>query len=627
MDAAYTYNNEGKMTSVNYPETWSWQGQNGPLVSTPGPTYTYSFDAMYRPTGLTDQNSNTVVNNVTYNAANQLSTFNTETRTYNNLNQMTQLTITGSQPLNISYNFTAGQNNEKITSQTDNISAETVTYQYDSLNRLLSASSSQSWSETYGFDAFGNLLSKTPTGGAPALSQTVDPTTNRIVGPNYDANGNQLAGPLGAVAYDAENRIASAAGVQYAYDSRNKRIWRGTLSNGVLAQQVYVYGVDGQKIGTYTFTLGQYGQTNTPEMTNSTVLLATFFGRKRIGTFDRLGSAKYNQNNAAQSFYPYGEDRGTVEPNDSLKFATYTRDAATGLDYADQRYYASNFGRFMSPDHRGGHGGSPKSLNRYTYVQGDPVNFNDRRGLDPVLEDEGNDGSFDGDGGDQEALAEGEDGCPDGTVMTTMGCVSIDFSDTTFSTTVTGSPDEPETPDPPQDPTPQPPLQPVPPSPVPRKPKKPTSKCPPQYQAWINSHGADAIASGLPEANVLALSSIESGWGNGRFAAQGNDFFNLETCWTYGTPVPASKYADQSGWMQALQTASGCPGSGVHYMLVATYATSLDSFKSIAATFANLNVNDPTKFANNAVADGIYAGKGAAFLKREQMFANCLPGQ
>jgi hypothetical protein len=41
---------------------------------------------------------------------------------------------------------------------------------------------------------------------------------------------------------------------------------------------------------------------NTPEMTNSTVLLATFFGRKRIGTFDRLGSAKYNQNNAAQSF-------------------------------------------------------------------------------------------------------------------------------------------------------------------------------------------------------------------------------------------------------------------------------------------------------------------------------------
>jgi hypothetical protein len=76
-------------------------------------------------------------------------------------------------------------------------------------------------------------------------------------------------------------------------------------------QQVYVYGVDGQKIGTYTFALGQYSETNTPEMTNSTVLLAQFFGRKRVGTYDRLGSAKYNQsNNQAQSFYPYGEESG-----------------------------------------------------------------------------------------------------------------------------------------------------------------------------------------------------------------------------------------------------------------------------------------------------------------------------
>jgi RHS repeat-associated protein len=121
-------------------------------------------------------------------------------------------------------------------------------------------------------------------------------------------------------------------------------------------------------------------------MTNSTVLLATFFGRKRIGTFDRLGSAKYNQNNAAQSFYPYGEDRGTMEPNDSLKFATYTRDAATGLDYADQRYYANNFGRFMSVDPRNaGTLTDPKSLNRYNYVLDDPTNHQDPDGLCSVF--------------------------------------------------------------------------------------------------------------------------------------------------------------------------------------------------------------------------------------------------
>ena len=64
-----------------------------------------------------------------------------------------------------------------------------------------------------------------------------------------------------------------------------------------------------------------------------------------------LGTAKFNGRTASSKpFYPYGEDRGTIQPNDSLKFATYTRDTATGLDYADQRYYANNFGRFMSVD-------------------------------------------------------------------------------------------------------------------------------------------------------------------------------------------------------------------------------------------------------------------------------------
>jgi RHS repeat-associated protein len=414
MDAAYTYDpgGEGKVLSVNYPATNSWNGTQ--LVKTNGPTYTYAFDSMYRPTGLKDQNNNTVVNNVSYNAANQLSTFNTETRTYNNLNQMTQLTITGSQPLNISYNFTAGQNNGKITSQTDNLSVETVTYQYDSLNRLLSASSSQSWSETYGFDAFGNLLSKTPTGGAPALSQSVYPASNQIMEQTYDSNGNQISSPLGSLTYDAENRIATGpVGVQYAYDSRNKRIWRGTLSGGTLSQQVYFYGVDGQKLGTYTFTLGQYGQTNVPEMTNSVVLLATFFRSKRIGTFDRLGTAKYNQNNAAQSFYPYGEDGGTMQPNDSLKFATYTRDAATGLDYADQRYYASNFGRFMSPDGMSGKRGVPASLNKYAYVRGDPVNFSDPAGKGPIplMLDDPDNGGLGDDPGDEEYVGGGAGGC------------------------------------------------------------------------------------------------------------------------------------------------------------------------------------------------------------------------
>src|SRR5207253_8941806 len=130
-------------------------------------------------------------------------------------------------------------------------------YQYDSLNRLASAAGS-GWAENYGYDSFGNLVSKTPTAGSPPqLSIAVDPATNRIVGQWYDANGNQQSLTY---TYDVENRIVGAAGVQYAYDSQNKRIWKTTWdANGnPNGQEAYFYGVDGQKLGTYALLLN-YG--------------------------------------------------------------------------------------------------------------------------------------------------------------------------------------------------------------------------------------------------------------------------------------------------------------------------------------------------------------------------------
>ncbi|MEK7992222.1 MAG: RHS repeat-associated core domain-containing protein, partial [Planctomycetota bacterium] len=68
---------------------------------------------------------------------------------------------------------------------------------------------------------------------------------------------------------------------------------------------------------------------------------------------------------------------------DTEKFATYHRDA-TNLDYADQRYYTSTWGRFLTPDPYDGSASltKPQSWNRYVYVGNDPINFNDPEGLD-----------------------------------------------------------------------------------------------------------------------------------------------------------------------------------------------------------------------------------------------------
>ena len=55
------------------------------------------------------------------------------------------------------------------------------------------------------------------------------------------------------------------------------------------------------------------------------------------------------------------------------------------LDYADQRFYASTYGRFNTPDpDNGGDIGNPISMNLYHYSLGDPINFNDPEGTDPV---------------------------------------------------------------------------------------------------------------------------------------------------------------------------------------------------------------------------------------------------
>jgi RHS repeat-associated protein len=55
-----------------------------------------------------------------------------------------------------------------------------------------------------------------------------------------------------------------------------------------------------------------------------------------------------------------------------------------GQDYAEQRYYDGGKGRFWSPDPGGlatADRSNPTSWNRYGYVGGDPVNFQDSHGL------------------------------------------------------------------------------------------------------------------------------------------------------------------------------------------------------------------------------------------------------
>jgi YD repeat-containing protein len=120
--------------------------------------------------------------------------------TYNTLQQLTAINYNTNAGFYVqwTYSYAAGQNNGRITQFSDTGFASTgeiVNYTYDSLNRLITATTSNStgpqWGESYAYDEFGNLQSKTPTqGSAPWVSVPVNSATNQAT--PSDANGNWL---------------------------------------------------------------------------------------------------------------------------------------------------------------------------------------------------------------------------------------------------------------------------------------------------------------------------------------------------------------------------------------------------------------------------------------------------
>jgi RHS repeat-associated protein len=296
-------------------------------------------------------------------------------------------------------NMTGITNNRDIT--------RSQNFTYDALNRLASAQTqttgvtipnSHCWGLTFGYDAWGNLLSSFTTGPAGCsepLPLNVSATTaNQISGYCYDAAGNMLdsaACPTApnphAYAYNAENQLVSAASVNYLYDGDGKRV---SKSNGKL----YWYGMGSDPLNETDLA----GNTN-----NSSFNEYIFFGGKRIARrdssnnvsyyfADHLGTARVVTNSSGSicydaDFYPFGGERTVTDTCDSTyKFTSKERDLESGLDNFEARYFGSSMGRFMTPDDTDAavHVGNPQGLNLYSYVQNNPTNATDPDGHDCI---------------------------------------------------------------------------------------------------------------------------------------------------------------------------------------------------------------------------------------------------
>ena len=252
--------------------------------------------------------------------------------------------------------------------------------------------------QQFTYDGFGSLLSQNPVFGvAPMFNLAVNPNTNQVAsgGATYDAAGNLTYDGTTNYTFDEMNRMTQASGTYgtfgYSYSpGENKRMAVYGSSSKPKTLDMYLYAPNGKVLSRLAYQMN--GSTWAPISTNA-LTNYLYLGSKAVSYAENnVGS------NGSGSYWPYGSGNTAPTTGPSM-FGTYPVDGS-GLYYADQRYYNSGWGRFLTADPSDGNIDPTVSgsFNRYAYVNGDPANGMDPRGL---YEDDGGDdsGGDEGDGG------------------------------------------------------------------------------------------------------------------------------------------------------------------------------------------------------------------------------------
>ena len=308
----------------------------------------------------------------------------------------------GAELTQLSYDFHATQNNGNVQSQTiiRGGNSWVQTYAYDTVNRLLGVSENAgAWSQSYGYDQYGNRFIGTTSGIAvlpnePTSLNDFNSLNNRLTGINYDNAGNQTAYGNYTLAYDAESRNTAITSTSdgngsFVYDGDGRRVKKTwTPSGGTETKTFYVYDTLGQMAVEYsdqapTSTGTSYMFT---DMLGS-VRTITDQGKNIVENYDYLpfGRMLGSGVNGRGTGFPTSPDIN-YDSRSPQKFTGKERDAETGLDFFQARYYSGAQGRFLSvdPENYGARIGNPQSWNAYAYVSNNPLNYIDPTGMDRI---------------------------------------------------------------------------------------------------------------------------------------------------------------------------------------------------------------------------------------------------
>ena len=239
--------------------------------------------------------------------------------------------------------------------------------------------------EDYAYDAAGNMTA------APDSTFSYD-TNNRLTWYNgdavsYDLDGNMLSAVLNGTTgttftYDSGNRLISAGGHTYTYNAEDVRIrnlcsgedtkytyntncklskllWKET--NGTVTKYVYGRGLIGEETGNAFKTYHFDCRGSTVALTDANGVITDTF------EYDTYGKLISRTGTSNVIFLYNGRDGVVTDTN--------------GLVYMRARYYSPDMRRFVNADIIHGNISDSPSLNRYAYVNGNPVSFIDPFGL------------------------------------------------------------------------------------------------------------------------------------------------------------------------------------------------------------------------------------------------------
>ena len=380
---SYTYDGNGNVLTVT--------DENG--------TITREYDEMNRVTKYTDFRGNTI------------------SYSYDQIGNLVAITYPGGRIVRYSYYKTGAV--KTVTDWDDRV----TTYEYDNNGRLTKTSRPDGSIEVRTYDAAGRLLSQADKVGETVIhardyiydeagnitnitasngtdisnltsAEMAYDAANRLIKYNgeevkYDADGNMIYGPLNGemleFVYDCRNRLVSAGGVTYEYDAENNRISK------TAGETKTEYVIDTSNTLSHVLT-ATTGETTTYYVFGIGLLYQEEDGETLFYHFNNIGSTEAVTDETGQivetfAYGPYGE---LLSANECGIMYLYNGEygVATdenGLYYMRARYYNSEIKRFVNQDVLIGTISDSPTMNRYAYVNGNPISLSDPFGLSPSL--------------------------------------------------------------------------------------------------------------------------------------------------------------------------------------------------------------------------------------------------